>query len=751
MSWIAQHFLNPAFVLGGVALIAAPIIIHLINRLRYRRVRFAAMEFLLQSQQRNRRRVLLEQLLLLLLRILAVLGLVALISRLVLDPTELSLFQGARAHHVVVLDDSGSMSDQLGEQTAFGTGLDVIKKLVAEGARRPGTQKFTLIALSNPSQPLFTQQEVTQDFLIELDTKLGNLKPTHQSLSLLSGFEGARNMLLEDRASIRHLHVVSDFRLRDWKDQQSLSKVLKELDTADVTLNFVKTAARRNSNLGITELNGDVQIASTGVPVRMTVAVKNYGEQVASNVALTILQDGQKLPLTVTFDKIEAGVEVKQEFDLTFDAPGKHRIDLTLPPDPLLSDNSRHLALDVSMVNRVLIIEGNTADDEGDYLADALAADPSITGYAPQIETVDFLRRRPLDEFQSIYLLNVSDLTPDALEPLEQFARQGGGVAWFLGNEVKPGYYISELYRGGNGLFPVKLGVTSQKSSQAEGSSEPDTTFADHPAFQVFQGQENPFTELIRVYEHFPVADDWVRDDQARGDAVQTIATLTDKSPLIFSAKFGSGKVIASLTTCGPRWNNWARYPSYVAMMLDLQKFIARPDRVLERRVVGETIELSLNPAEFLEEVEIVAPESTGGRVTRLKAAPPAKSNGDSEKPASEGGEQAAPRLLATFRDTDIPGLYLVKLVDQNQATVERWITFNVPRDESELELAGNELIRKQLGEDVRVQIQEPGEFAWIAGRDAGQEVREWLLMLLIGVLIAEQLMAYRLSYTTSK
>ena len=69
-AWIAQHFFNPMIVAGGVALVVSPIIIHLINRVRFRRVRFAAMEFLLQSRHRSRRRVLLEQLLLLLLRIL---------------------------------------------------------------------------------------------------------------------------------------------------------------------------------------------------------------------------------------------------------------------------------------------------------------------------------------------------------------------------------------------------------------------------------------------------------------------------------------------------------------------------------------------------------------------------------------------------------------------------------------------------------------------------------------------------------
>ena len=111
-SWLLQYFLNPSFVLAGTALVASPIIIHLINRLRYRRVRFAAMEFLLASQQRNRKRVLLEQLILLLLRILLVLGLLLLIARLILDPSQLSVFRGARSHHLVLLDDSGSMRDR---------------------------------------------------------------------------------------------------------------------------------------------------------------------------------------------------------------------------------------------------------------------------------------------------------------------------------------------------------------------------------------------------------------------------------------------------------------------------------------------------------------------------------------------------------------------------------------------------------------------------------------------------------------
>src|SRR5437660_12753120 len=63
-----ELFLNPANMVIGGALISSPIIIHLINRMRFKRVRWAAMEFLLKSQKRNRRRLIIEQLILLALR-----------------------------------------------------------------------------------------------------------------------------------------------------------------------------------------------------------------------------------------------------------------------------------------------------------------------------------------------------------------------------------------------------------------------------------------------------------------------------------------------------------------------------------------------------------------------------------------------------------------------------------------------------------------------------------------------------------
>src|SRR5437762_3344608 len=104
-----ELFLNPYTMVAGGALVSSPVIIHLINRLRYRRVRWAAMEFLLKSQKRNRRRLIIEQLLLLLLRILLVLLAAFLLARFL--GWAFGQSQGQSATHVVVLDDTLSMAD----------------------------------------------------------------------------------------------------------------------------------------------------------------------------------------------------------------------------------------------------------------------------------------------------------------------------------------------------------------------------------------------------------------------------------------------------------------------------------------------------------------------------------------------------------------------------------------------------------------------------------------------------------------
>src|SRR5438067_822523 len=106
-------FINPAYMVAGAALVSAPIIIHLINRMRYKRIRWAAMEFLLKSQKRNRRRLIIEQLILLLLRCALVALAGFLVARYVGGA---GIATPKDVVHLVVLDDTLSMRDRFKDE-----------------------------------------------------------------------------------------------------------------------------------------------------------------------------------------------------------------------------------------------------------------------------------------------------------------------------------------------------------------------------------------------------------------------------------------------------------------------------------------------------------------------------------------------------------------------------------------------------------------------------------------------------------
>src|SRR5262245_41019124 len=115
-SWVA----NPAILATGTLLVAAPIIIHLLNRRRFKVVDWAAMDFLLEADRRNRRRVRLENLIVLLLRCLAVLLLGLLLARPFDSSGLLAKLTGAqKIEHIFVVDDSVSMQALVKNESAM--------------------------------------------------------------------------------------------------------------------------------------------------------------------------------------------------------------------------------------------------------------------------------------------------------------------------------------------------------------------------------------------------------------------------------------------------------------------------------------------------------------------------------------------------------------------------------------------------------------------------------------------------------
>src|SRR3954468_5149076 len=104
---LAAGFVTWGFVVAGALAMAVPVIIHILNRRRFKTVTWAAMEFLLRAMRKNRQRLRFEQWMLLATRCLLVLLLgMALARPLSCENAATAIVGGRTGSSVFIIDNS---------------------------------------------------------------------------------------------------------------------------------------------------------------------------------------------------------------------------------------------------------------------------------------------------------------------------------------------------------------------------------------------------------------------------------------------------------------------------------------------------------------------------------------------------------------------------------------------------------------------------------------------------------------------
>ncbi|MCA9008732.1 MAG: BatA domain-containing protein [Planctomycetaceae bacterium] len=768
MSTLTQFFLNPAYVLPGAALVLVPILIHILSRLRYKKVRFAAMEFLLESEELNRRRVVIEQLLLLLLRILAVLLIGLLIARLVLDPGRLLMLRGASMHHVVILDDSLSMRDQEGGSTVFHQALQILENMLVEGSRQPGTSRITLLSTTDPGRPIVADRTLDAAFVQEILPRLRNLTCSWRAPSPIDAINAARDILAADGGAAPHVHFLTDLRATDWNSRPDTVAALESLKTLNASVDLVAVVNDTRSNVVIQQLAAETLAVAQGIPWRMTVTLKNYSSRKATGLRSTVLLDGGSLPGRILIPDIEPGAELQVSHDVTFDSEGRHQIEVRLEDDALREDNRRFLAVEVTEKRLILIIDDEGQQEDASFVAAALSADPALTGLASEVRASQTLTSANLSRYDCIYLLNVRDLPADTTLLLTDYVRAGGGIIWFPGEQANMRWYSETLRDPSMKLFPVPIGTVHEVDpgvGAAAGNASPFLTpvFEEHPIFMVYNAPDSPFPDTVQIARWLQVTDEWKVDDTERADSVRTIMRLRTGQPVAFEHAIGKGRVLTFLIGAGRRWSNWPvapASPGYVVTQLLVHQYLQRPIDSVESRELSEPIRLQWPISQFTENVEVYLPEAgpndepVAETFVRLQATllkndshipgeTPSVKGDDTKKDDAASSLQ---ELGVVIRQAERPGIYRLRRFSPDGNVNDLVMAVNVPTSESSLALADHEQITSQSELD-HVRILESDAANSLGGSQAGRELRWLLLGLLIATLVAEQLLALRLSY----
>lgn len=717
-------------LLWGLLIVGIPVLIHLINMVRQRRVKWAAMEFLLVSQKKNRTWVLLRELLLLALRMLAVAAIVLMLAQPLMR-SRLARFLGSTTtHHVVLLDDSFSMSDRWADTDAFQVGKQAVTKLGEQAAAQGISQSFTLLRLSQampssgPARPDLLAEVVTTAFPDRLSNLLRPLESTALAVGPETAFSVLDQLLGPAEGEQRIVYLVSDFRSRQWAEPDELKQTLSRLSGEGTRIELVNCVEQARPNLSIASLEPLSGTRAAGVSLFHEIAVTNYGSEPAYDVSVLLEEDGSPRP-AVLIDSIAAGKTETRKFPVRFPTAGEHVLVASLDSDAVLVDNRRFSVLDLPLTVRVLIVDGDVEGTDSQFLAWALSpGGPVQTGITTQIEPPRFLDTADLSDFRVIYLTNVDRLDQTAISALESFVEAGGGVGFFCGDLTDPTFVNNQLYREGQGFFPLPvIGSTELFVDRLQRGADLQVT--DHPVFSVFAGERNSFLSAVTVQRYLAAPESWTVPEDS---AVSVLATLRNGAPLVVERRLGAGRVIAVLTTASPQWNNWGRNPSFVVALLEMQSYLSHGDRASHERLVGEPLELNLDPLTYGSHVRIAGPSRSNTATASVEAT------------VGEDG------LHAVYQDTLAEGVYTAELQQQDGQVAQKQFAFNVLSEEGNLTMLDAQQLASRL-EGVDYAFHHAQDFQLSVSDSNDFQLSEALLYLLVAMLIGEQLLAYSLSY----
>jgi len=737
--WLGLGAVNTA-LLWGTLLVASPIVIHLLSKRRFRIIDWAAMEFLLDAERRNRRRIRLEHLILLLLRCLAVILLALLVARPFLLPSGFAAraVDAARFEHIVLLDDSASMEARLGSKTVFDEAKRLLAELVRETAReRPG-DSLTLILTSQPSRPVLNGLLLTRDRVDGTVGLVEALAVSDTSATFDAALLALDEMLAHSQGTLNRLATGGMSPSRGTRREDTppttdtpptdggVAAVLRRLSEKVQGVTVVDVGGEWGANLTVAEIAVGEKALVAEVPARFEVVVANHGEADVSDVDVTFTA-GNSMPLRGSIDLVRAGERASVPFTFTFRQPGSVPVRAEIAADVLPRDNARYYAAAVREGVPILLVDGEPSSEYGEtetfYLQRALNPPGDvISGNQIEVVTENPFEGTPLDGYQVIILANLYRITENRRVSLEQWVRAGGGLVFFLGDQVDELFYNEKLHAKGAGLFPLALAGVRGDEAAREWVHLSESS-ANHPVLRVFEGAQNPFLRRVKIFRWWEGAPG---AEAVKAGTVQVVAAYDDPNgaPAMVEQTLGKGRVLAVTTSADAEWTTWPADPSYLVVVLELARYATRPTADEGAIGVGLPVRKTLDPSRYASTVRIEPPGSAEG--LELQALP------------TEDGKS----LLLHYEDTARQGVYRLHLERRDGSAETEHVAVNVDPAEGDLKPADRRAVRRLLG-DAKVEVVAGRQF--LARGTSGARVEIWRAMLfaLVLALCIEQALAW--------
>jgi hypothetical protein len=595
-------FLNGLF-LFGLGAVALPILIHILNRRRLRKVRFSTLEFIEELSKRRMSKINLRRWIVLLLRALAVAFLVLAFARPTIRSNAPLFLPGAAPKHVIVcVDVSYSMGAEREEGTVFTLAREMAKKVIDECGE---ADIFNVVAFSKRAEALFETGTRNKQ---AAKNAIDGLRLTADGTSIGGAVETAVALARAPEATAAEIYVVSDFR------ETGDSLLAGELPE---NTNLVLLPVTRESidNVSIDRVFTPRKLIRPGEAVRIGVAVTNHSRERSVEFPLELSIGGKRKAEKLV--SLSPASSATVTFVLSVEEWGTYRGVVSKTHDRLPIDDDRFLVLEVSRQVPVTLVRGRkwveekgAPDSQAAYFFVEKALNPRGAAEGEmRVDLVDesALALASLPDKGVVVWTDPEIADPRRLDLVTRYVEGGGAVLVFLGADPRG------AWRGR--AFLDFLGVDRAAAKQKSDGIGLGSYEGGHPIFGLFNEEELALLSRARITRFVSVTG-------VPADSV--LAYFEGDGPAVWECRRGRGRVLVVAASPDLAAGNLPLSPMFLPFVHSCASYLASAGRNDPRHenLVGSDLVFDLAPRWSVETGALRVRTESGGEATPVIVEP---------------------------------------------------------------------------------------------------------------------------------
>ena len=669
-------FLFPSFLWALLAL-AVPVIIHLFQLRRFKRIDFPNVQFLAEATRQTRQRRKVQHWLVLLARCGALAALVMAFAQPYLPAPGNAMQAGQRAVSIY-LDNSYSMD-----------GVNAGGRLLDQ-ARAGARDAIMTYAPTDRYQVVTTRLEGREQLLIGRDEALlaaAQVDATPYSRPLSQVMARQREAVMRSDAPLKRAILFTDL-------QRSTTDV--ERWSADSTMSVVLIPFQSDAvdNLAIDSAWFASPVRRIGAAEQLHVRIRNYGNTDLSSIPLRLDVDGVQRALA-TFS-VQAGAMVDTTLRFTNDKAGWHRGKVSIMDRPVTFDDHLHIAYRTAAQLNVVLVSGGVAESD----ARIAAVFKTDSTYRLDVQPVRSADLAAIASSDLIILNGLAEIPGGMSSTLREAVEQGASLAIFPAQDIDRANYSALCASLGAGSYGKRDTATMNV----------DRIDLEHPFFKEVFSTMPRNVDLPRVR---------LRHLTRPSPGSDVLLRLQDGGTFLSSTASGEGQVYLCASPLTDEGGSFTRHALFVTTLLRMAA-TSRPMGALYH-TLGDGLPIPL-----------IGAAPAGDQALHLKG--PEGYDLVPEIRKTPGG------TMLILHDTDLPaGAYAVvnpsdtlQLIALDLARGESDLSAYDPDDlRAEIEQRGLRHVQvlDHAGSDLSISLKE---------LDEGRKLWKWFVLLALAFLAAE-------------